>query len=205
MQTNASLLLRTLSEQEVSDIYRAHTIHDFPKSELKPLSSMLKFMKTGDYLCYGLFENGQLRAYAYFFVNGDILMLDYFAMCRQYRSGGYGSRFLALLKQHCSRIRAILLEVESPDCAQNESERAVRDRRVAFYQRSGVQKTQVTSLAFGVEYDIMYLPCKQGLSDEQVREELLAVYRKMISPEAFEKKLLVRRPEEPRTVPPAQS
>ncbi len=152
----------------------------------------------------GFLRMDSFGAYAYFFVNGDILMLDYFAVCRQYRSGGYGSRFLSLLKQHCSEIRAILLEVESPDCAQNASERAVRDRRVAFYQRSGVQKTKVTGLVFGVEYDIMYLPCKQELSDEQVREELLAVYRKMIPPEAFRQKVFVRRPGEQRTVPPAQ-
>lgn len=198
MQTNETLLLRTLSQEEVSEIYHTHTVYDFPKTELKPLSSMLQLLQAGDYLCYGLFENENLRAYAYFFVNRDILMLDYFAVCRQFRCGGYGSRFLSLLKQVCSNIRGILLEVESPDCAQNQEEWSIRNRRVHFYQRNGVLKTQVTSRAFGVEYDIMYLPCKEICSDEQVREELLSVYRKMISPEAFATKLLVRRPGMPR-------
>ena len=47
MQTNETLLLRTLSQEEVSEIYHTHTVYDFPKTELKPLSSMLRLLQAG--------------------------------------------------------------------------------------------------------------------------------------------------------------
>lgn len=194
MQTNETIFLKRLSEKEVSDIYESHTIHDFPEEERKPLSSILNLMQRNIYLCYGLFEKQELRAYAYFIVNQDLLMLDYFAVCRQYRNGGYGSRFLSLLKRECSDFRGVILEVESPDYAADERSFDRCNRRIRFYQRNGVMKTKVTSCTFDVEYDIMYLPCRETCSDEQVGKELLAVYQNILSPKMFREKLHVRFP-----------
>ena len=198
MQTNNQAVIKPLCEAEVSAIYHDHAVYDFPKAELKPLSTMLKLMKSGDYLCYGLFEGEGLRAYAFFVKNGVFLLLDYYAVCRGYRSSGYGSQFLSMLRNTCRGIHGIILEVEAPDCALNEEELTIRTRRIDFYERSGVRKTSLTSVLFDVDYDIMYLPCEGDYPDEQLREELLAIYRKMISQEAFENRLKVREPGAPR-------
>ena len=141
MQTNNQAVLKPLCEAEVSTIYHDHAVYDFPKAELKPLSTMLKLMKSGDYLCYGLFEGEGLRAYAFFVINGVFLLLDYYAVCRGYRSNGYGNQFLSLLRNTCRGIYGIILEVEAPDCALKEEELTIRTRRINFYERSGVRKT----------------------------------------------------------------
>lgn len=198
MQINDRTVLRLLSSDEVSAIYHDHAVYDFPKAELKPLSTLIRLMKTGDYLCYGLFEENELRAYAFFAKNGAFLLLDYYAVCRGYRSSGYGGRFLARLHDNCRGIQGIILEVEAPDCAEDEGELSIRTRRIAFYQRCGVRKTALTSFLFGVEYDIMYFPCEGECPDEQLRGELLDIYRKMISSEAFRSNLKVREPGAPR-------
>jgi L-amino acid N-acyltransferase YncA len=101
-QDNANgLYIRILEADEITDIYNEHIVTDFPASEVKPLSQMLRKREQGQYFVYGMFEdNGELAGYAYFIKcsNKDVYLLDYLAIVKNKRSKHLGSTFLQELK-----------------------------------------------------------------------------------------------------------
>lgn len=173
------LTYQQLSPEQVTEIYQVHMQQDFPPAEVKPLAVLHRLMEQGLYEPYGWFdETGNLTAYTFFVKapQGRVLLLDYFAVCAPYRSCGYGSQCLARMKTMWSGVAGILAEVEDPEKSNSETERHVRTRRVAFYQRNGMRSTAVYSVLFDVPYVLHYLPLQEDCPDTQLLQELDAIY-----------------------------
>ncbi|ARD48702.1 hypothetical protein SporoP37_11430 [Sporosarcina sp. P37] len=68
----------------------------------------------------------------------------YLAIAPDYRSFGLGS--ILLQRLNAMSPEGILLEVEDPDFAKNESELSVRTRRIAFYERNGLMLNKTVKL-----------------------------------------------------------
>lgn len=179
--------LRTLDAGQVKEIYDTYMTMDFPKSELPPVNTFFERMERGIYECLGLYEDGSLKAYGYFTKNEarGYLLLDFLAVCPQYRSGGYGSRFLQMVKGYFSDKNGILLECESERTAPDEEQREIRSRRIRFYLRNGCRETNVSSCLFGVDFDILYLPLME--EEPQADGELEGIYRLMFGEAIFRK------------------
>lgn len=179
--------LRELSTLQIIFVYNTYMKEDFPPDELKPLKTILDMMDKGIYECLGLYEDNEFLAYAYFVRNQArrTLLLDYLAVCPQYRSGGYGSAFLEQMRSYYKDENAVILECESERTAPDEEQRSIRRRRIAFYKRNGCQSTRTKAYLFQVEYDILYLPLAQTEIDAAV--EIYDMYRCMFPQAAFEK------------------
>lgn len=179
--------LRELSTLQIIFVYNTYMKEDFPPDELKSLKTILDMMDWGIYECLGLYEDSEFLAYAFFVKNHErrTLLLDYLAVCPQHRSGGYGSRFLQQMKQHYQGERAVILECESERTAQDEEQRSIRRRRLAFYKRNGCRSTRTKAYLFQVEYDILYLPLAESEIDPAV--EIYALYSCMFPQAVFEK------------------
>ena len=67
----AERTFRLLSKEELIVLYGLHMRRDFPKDELKPLHRLLQLRETGEYEPYGLFEDGELVAYALYWRAGE--------------------------------------------------------------------------------------------------------------------------------------
>ena len=147
--------LRRLTEEELSALYHAEMVYDFPRSELKPLRSMLTMLRAGCYDPLALFEGEELLGYALLWRSqaGDAVLLDYLAVVRPRRGQGIGS---ILLREVCGRCPSIVLEAEAPD-SPDETENAVRRRRLAFYARAGARTLDYDCALFGVHYKCLYL------------------------------------------------
>lgn len=173
--------IQALCEQQIREIYAAHMQRDFAPDELKPLESILRQIRRGLYKGWGLFQEGELIAYAMFMTapGGRVALLDYYAVLPALRSGGYGSRFLALLRQKLTAYDGIVLESEHPEYAVGRRDKAIRTRRIAFYRRGGVRPTSLTSRLFDVTYAVMYLPCGRDIPDGQLFRELDSIYRQL--------------------------
>lgn len=171
--------LRKLDREQVREIYATYMTEDFPEDELRPLEEFLERIERGIYDCLGLYENGELRAYGYFTKHPErgYLLLDFLAVCPQYRSGGYGSYFLQLVKEYYREENGILLECETERTAASEEERSIRHRRIQFYLRNGCMETEVFTRLFGVEFDILYLPLK--VNTPQADTEMEQFYQLM--------------------------
>lgn len=177
--------LRKLSTLQIVFIYNTYMKEDFPPDELKPVKAILDMMDRGIYECLGLYHDEEFLAYAFLVKNQErkTLLLDYLAVCRNYRAGGYGSAFLNLMKEYYREESALLLECESERTAPDEEQRRIRRRRIAFYKRNGCLTTRTKSWLFGVEYDILYLPFQVEKPD--VTAELRALYEQMFPPQVF--------------------
>ncbi len=178
------LTYQLLTKEQVADIYHQHMKQDFPPAEVKPLMLIHHLMEKGVYQPYGWYENDNLVAYSFFVraSQGRVLLMDYFAVCRQYRSQGYGSRCLAQMETLWTDIDGILAEVEDPARSSSTEEEHTRRRRVAFYQRNGLRPTLVYSVLFGVPYILHYLPVGQDCDDARLYLELDKLYHTLFPP-----------------------
>lgn len=179
--------IQQLTISELSELYNTNMIYDFPSDELKSLKHLIQLIHENNYICFGFQENGHIIAYALFCkaVNGNYLLLDYFAVCREYRNCGYGSKLIPLLKETCKEKIGILAEVENPESIQEENRKQYAIRRIEFYKRNGWIITSVCSSLFHVDYIIIQLPI-QKLSDSfTILSELEDIYHAMFNEQVY--------------------
>lgn len=172
------MYLRQLSNEEIKNIHEEHMKIDFPPEELKPIEVIQKLIKRGIYVCYGLYEDNILLAYAFLVTSKSYLLIDYYSVCAIYRNKGIGSKFLNLLKEQCKNYSGIMVEVESIKSAPNEEEKVTRQRRIDFYKNNGMSMTNILSLLFNVEYSIMCL-CNTEVDEYKIYEGLKSIYKEI--------------------------
>ena len=178
------LRYQQLSKEQVQKIYDTHMKKDFPPEEIKPLNVLYQLIEQGWYEAYGWFdEEEHFVAYTFFVrdAQGEILLLDYFAVCAAYRSQGYGSQCLSQMRELFSGVKGVLAEVEDPKQSRSQKEQMIRERRVAFYQRNGLRQTELCSALFGVPYILHYFSLEGDESEQQLLNALENIYRIMFS------------------------
>lgn len=203
--------IKILTGEEILDIYTTHSIRHFPEDERKPVSSIQRMAAEGIYTGYGLYsrmESGSLLGYAFFTVLPDQggCLLDYFAVMEDYRSHGIGSLFLQYIKSSFRDIPGFLIESEDPDYAENPSEYSVRCKRLDFYERNGAVFTGIRASVFGVPYRLLFFPIRnteklspetspetlpEPVSPETVYSNFCSIYRRMVSPEAYQTQIRI--------------
>lgn len=167
--------LRQLNVEEIKVIFHQHIKNDFPISEQRPLKSIMQLKHKKQYYCFGLYDN-DLVGYAFFAgdKNKKVLLLDYFAVVKEKRNSGYGSIFVALIKEKFSEY-LIIAEVESIITARNISEKNLRQRRINFYLDNGLYQSDMICQLFGVHYQMLYFN-KEILNDFILYHQLKALY-----------------------------
>ena len=127
---------KKLTADELTRVYLDEMRRDFPPSELKPLSMILNSEAVGMAHTWGVFEGETLVSYLLMVrpMGCEVSQLDYFSVLPAYRSTGIGARLLAALPAHEEGAKAILIEAECPEKADDE---AMAVRRLGFYARCG--------------------------------------------------------------------
>jgi hypothetical protein len=170
--------LEKLDSSAFEAIYKARIVRDFPRAERRPLRSIRSLYKKGNYAGAALKNGAELLAYAAFLHDASIggVLLDYFAVEEGLRGGGIGSGFLSRIRELWGGKAGIIIESELPEQARAPDERAVRERRVAFYSRAGAALAPVRWRAFGVDYSLLWLPIRQALEDADPAGDIRALY-----------------------------
>jgi GNAT superfamily N-acetyltransferase len=169
--------MRRLNEAEISRIYETHMREAFPPDELKPLVNILRMLREGDYEVWAEEDADDIRAYACVFTGADPVLIDYFAVRAGLRGQGIGSGFL---KKLVAQYPAVMLEVERPELAQNDRDRSIRSRRIAFYERLGFVMTPLRATVFTVPYAVMV---NSEADIEDLRRAYARVYRHFVPTE----------------------
>lgn len=189
MSSTQCIYNKKLSLEEARTIYIGCAHRDFPSNELKPFSMIEHLHSNGCYECFGFYrqEDDILCAYAFMMADTDtnMLLLDYFAVCEEFRGKGYGTAVLEKLKQDFTTWNGIIFEVEDDDTAESEEEALIRRGRIAFYEKSGVVMTKEKSHAFGVDYKLMMMNLADRAAGEQAGDKITSVYKKMLPEKAF--------------------
>ena len=169
--------LEKLNKEEVRSIYNDHMVIDFPKDELKPLSTIYKAMDEDKYECFGLTDEGEMAGYMFFIRIDNDYLIDYIATFPERRNQGLGSKLLAILKDQLSSADSIIGEVEDPQYAETEEDRILQTRRYGFYLRNGCIDTGVKASAFGVPFILLEIVTKRKHTHEEIRELYRKLYR----------------------------
>ena len=179
---------KKLTADELTRVYLDEMRRDFPPSELKPLSMILNSEAVGMAHTWGVFEGETLVSYLLMVrpMGCEVSQLDYFSVLPAYRSTGIGAKLLAALPAHEEGAKAILIEAECPDKAEDE---AMAARRLGFYSRCGARDTGFTEHLFDAWFRILVLPCPGApeLSDKDALDALVSCYKRTISESQWRK------------------
>lgn len=128
----------------------------FPHYERKPFFMILRTKHRGCTDVWCIRQNGAFAGLAITMAQGELVLLDYFAVSETQRGRGLGSRALRLLQQEYAGKR-LFLEIESTETdAPNRPERL---RRKQFYLRNGMSELGVHVSLFGVEMELLGFAC----------------------------------------------
>ena len=191
-----SFSVETLSLSQIRTLYRERMKEDFPPDELKSLAMIERALARNEYICYGAADGEDILAYAYFVrlkeCGKAFALFDYFAVKREYRSRGLGSRFLqALIAGPLREMACILLEVDDPACVRTPEEADIRSRRLKFYLRNGLKDTETKATVYGVQFKILALPVGSEVSREEVKTRYASLYRSFLPARLFETKVFI--------------
>ena len=177
-----------LNIDQIRALHHERLLKDFPLDELKPIGMIESEIARGEYACYGAIEGDSIVAYAFFVTVNRCALFDYFAVRRDLRNQGIGSRFLqALIQGPLADMDCVLLEIDDPDRAENRRDKAQRLRRQAFYLRNGLIMTGVIVEVYHVFYRILTLPAGISPSDQKIREVYAMLYHSMINENLYKK------------------
>lgn len=184
--------LISLDKKQVKMVYKSYMVNDFAPGELKPLLTINNLLKHGLYKTLGLFDNGKLLAYAFIMTNKDsVALLDYFAVLKDYRGQGIGTKFLSLIKQEIADYSEIIIEVESVESASGD-ERLTRERRISFYLNCGAVMTDISATVFAVDFQIMFLPLAKKRKTEDIRKAYTSLYRLVLPKFLYSKNIILK-------------
>lgn len=167
--------LKLLNKTELAELYHTEMMFDFPKSELKPLSGMLRLMDLGRYEPLLAVENGEPMGYAMIWstLDGTGALLEYLGVLRGKRNGGAGTKILELLKKRYGQLVGEVETLESSDSAEND----VRRRRVEFYLRNSFRILDYECALFGVRFNCIYFGNeKDDCKVQKMHREIYAGY-----------------------------
>ncbi len=187
--------IRIFDDKERRIIYHEHLQKDFHQSEIKPYALMEKLVNEQRYLCYGAWDQKELKGYAFFVKGRDnqTLLLDYFAVLSDYRSQGIGGRFIQAIQESMIKDGLTLIaEVENPAYASDEQSRDLMNRRIQFYIRNGFKQSKVWSHVFTDEYMIIYYNAKPHMDEDGLAMELEQLYQAIFGEETCRARINVR-------------
>lgn len=184
------MMLKVLNKEEIKQIYETEMQYDFPAAELKPLSVIYRMLDAGHYEGKGLYEGNKLMAYVFFSYAtlGDVVLIDYLAVCSKYRSKGIGGKLISIIREEMSDWKGIVLEVENPEFAANEAEYSIQCRRIGFYSNNKIKMSDVKVTVFGVPFSIMYF-ADFSLKESNVKKELKGIYAIMFPKDIYDKQV----------------
>lgn len=187
-----SYTVKRLEKDRLTEIYNTYMKQDFPPSELKPLSHILRSAEAGFGFSLGIYEEEELAGYAVFILCEETkcALLDYFAILKDKRGSGLGHRAISLFETYFEEslpaVEGLYIESERVSAAENEKQSQIRQRRIAFYLSCGCEMTAFRSVLFGVDYSILYR--RFGTGGQQVSLEALdTLYKKMFKPEHYDR------------------
>ena len=186
---------RLLTGPELTEVYLNEMRRDFPAGELKPLSMILTSEAEGTAHTWGVFDGDTLAAYL-LMVRPEgcrVSQLDYFSVLPAYRSTGIGAKLLAALPAHEEGAKAILIEAECPEKADDA---AMAVRRLGFYARCGAVDTSWTEHLFDAWFRVLVLPAEgETLDAETANKELADCYSRVMGADKWRRYVQLYRPD----------
>jgi hypothetical protein len=156
------LRVRRLENKEDWKNYKRLYHEAFPSIERKPARMIRKLEKKGCTDIWVMEDQNKFVGLGSTLAADDIVILDYFAVCANSRSHGYGSKGIRKF-QDLYQDRRFILEIERTDVqAENLQERL---RRKDFYLRNGMSELGVKVDLFGADLELLGSGCQVSFTE----------------------------------------
>lgn len=127
-------------------------IQSFPKEERKPFSLILQKQKEEKVEILCIEKENNFFGLMILAKDNDNILLDYFAIKKEYQSQGIGSNSLKLLFNKYKN-KNIIIEIESTKI--NSNNQILRQKRKDFYLRNNFKIQDFCDNLFSVEMEIL--------------------------------------------------
>ena len=134
--------------EKIENLY----IQSFPKEERKPFSLILQKQKEGKVEILYIEKENNFFGLMILAKDNDNILLDYFAIKKEYQSQGIGSNSLKLLFNKYKN-KNIIIEIESTKI--NSNNQILRQKRKNFYLRNNFKIQDFCVNLFSVEMEIL--------------------------------------------------
>jgi len=145
--------IETIKPADFKRIYK-HIKKDFSAGEYAPYFVLHMQIINGIQQGFLLFSDGREAAYSVC-AGGNpngFALISLLAVYPEYRGAGIGTAFVEEIKKMYADKKGIIVEVEKPENAANDTEKSKRDKRMDFYQRAGFE------IIPGIAYSIWGVP-----------------------------------------------
>ena len=153
------------------DIPRVYLLYlrAFPESERKPFSKIVSMVKEGRTDLWIIRKDGRFAGFASTVNSPELVLLDYFAVCKSLRGKGVGTAAMkAILDRYAPR--GVLAEIESTRIPSDN--RQERENRKRFYVNCGMMPLGTEVDLFGIRMELLGCRCDldfAGYKDFYVR------------------------------------
>lgn len=174
------MILKEFNFKTIKQIYKQRMKTDFPSNERIPYFMLKKLLKKGITKFFLYKEDEKIKGYAVCIESDKIVFLYYFAIFKEYRGNGCGSKFIEELASFYSEKKAIIGEVENINSAKTEEEKKLRSRRIDFYKRLEFEVLdEIKYNAYGVDYKIIIKRIDDDFEYdlEKIIDEILNLYK----------------------------
>lgn len=168
--------MNTLERAKNIDILRVYLLYlqAFPAGERKPFSKIVSMAKEGRTDLWIIRRGGRFAGFASTVNSPDLVLLDYFAVCKSLRGQGVGSAALkAILDRYAPG--GVLVEIESTRIPSDN--RQERENRKRFYVNCGMTPLGTEADLFGVRMEL--LGCRCMLDFAAYKEFYLKFYTRL--------------------------
>lgn len=120
--------------------------------------------------------------------NNKYVLLDYFAIFREFQNKKYGSKAIQKFKEFFSEYNGIYGEVEKLGLGLNEEENKIRERRIKFWKSLGFEFLDLDLEFFKVIYTPCILKTKDiKLDEDEIMKSALEIYIAIAGEEKIKK------------------
>ena len=190
--------LRLPTLEQLRTVYDQDMKKAFPETELRPLWSIEKMWREGQYRPYCLFDDDDIQGECFLWLGEPgWAILDYLCVSPRVRNGGLGAKMLHMLREKEPDM-VIFGEAEAPEHA---PEPQMAERRLAFYTRNGVRTAGYETEMFGAHYKTLYLADRE-VPDADLMRQHRYIYESHFSPSKMAQ--YVRIPRDPKAAPGPQ-
>jgi len=141
---------------------------ELKNANIKGIAKFIEIMENGESVGFMILNTLDGNKY---------IGLDYLAIWNDYRSKGYGTRAVKLIKEKYPEYDGLFIEIEKLGDGKDEEENKTRERRAKFYERLGFKKLNFDLFLFDVVYSIYVLPFKDYIEkDESIRKDMFEIY-----------------------------
>lgn len=158
----------------------------FPKEERIPIWLLELLARKNKAKFYSIYDDKKFVGLIYNIYHQDIVFVFFFAIDKELRGQGYGSKVLGFIKQKYSKHRIILC-IEPLD--KNSDNYVQRTKRKEFYMKNGFKDADYTIKERNIIYEMLYYNENDKKVALQQFQEMMKNYLGKILYQFFYKKI----------------